>query len=194
MMQELLESLRIDELVSGRGDDCARGLNSLAEICCSEGNFGAGLKYIQEARSLVPADDFNLLGNVLNSEAYFLLTLERYQEALLVREKLKDLCLRQYGPNHPNYATSLINTAILYAKLKQMSLAVDLASKAVAMFLKILGPSHPYTQNAQNDLADFQKALTDPEMKEQLVSKSRMCNIDGCNTVKENMSVVVSNA
>ena len=184
-----LESLRISELVSGRGKEYATGLHSLAAICRSEGDFDAGLKYVQTARSLVSPENFGLLGVVLNLEAILLKELERYQEALPIREKHMDLSLRIYGPNHHEYAVALVNAAQLYAKLKQMPSAVDLTSKAVAIFMKTLGPSHPNTRNAQNQLADCQKALTDPDLKKQLSSKSdRMCNIDGCHTVKEFMN------
>ena len=184
-----LESMRISELISGRGEDYARGLYSLAEICCSERDFDAGLNYIQEARSLVSPENFGLLANVLNLETILLKELGRYQEALVVREKEKDLTLRVYGPDHPNYATSLSNIAQLYAELKQMQSAVDLTSKAVAIYMKTYGPSHSFTQAAQKNLVYFRKALTDPDLKNQFAStKNRMCNIDGCNTVEENMN------
>ena len=183
----ILESMRISELVSGRSNDYATGLVSLAQICREEGDFDAGLKLIQEARSLVSPENFGLLANVLNLETILLKELGRYQEALVVGEKQTDLTLRVYGPDHPQYATSLSNTAQLYAKLKQVPLAVDLASKAVAIFMKTYGPSHSYTQIAGSDLEMYQKSLTDPTLKNELASKDRMCNIDGCNTVKKNM-------
>ena len=45
------------------------------------------------------------------------------------------------------------------------------------------------TRNAREFLVKYQKALTDPDLKNQLASKSdRMCSIDGCNTVKEKMN------
>ena len=130
----ILESMRITEVVSGRGNDYAHGLHSLAGICYNEGDFGAGLRHIQEARSLVSGDNLGLLGMILNTEALYLSSMERYQESLLVREKIKDLSLRELGPNHPNYATSCLNTAHLYAELKQIPSAVDLASKALAIY------------------------------------------------------------
>ena len=185
----ILECMRISELVSGRGNEYATGLHSLAVICYREGNLAAGLKHVQDARSLVSADNSGLLGKILNSEARFLMELERYQEALLVGEKQKDITLQITGPNHPIYATSLSNAADLYAKLKQLPSAVDLLTKAVAIYAKTLGPSHADTQSAQNDLAYYRKALTDPDLKNRIAStKNRMCNIDGCNTVRENMN------
>ena len=184
----VLESLRISEVVSGRGEDYARGLNSLAQIHYQEGDFDAGLKHVQKARSFISAENSRLLVDVLNMEALLLMDLGRYQEALVVREKEKQLSLEIDGPNHPDYATSLLNTAKLYAKLKQMQPAVDLTSKALAIRLKTFGPLHPLTQTAQNELADYQKALIDPEMNKMLApTKNRMCNIDGCHTVEESM-------
>jgi tetratricopeptide (TPR) repeat protein len=184
----ILESMRISELDSGRGFDYVNGMYTLAEICHTEGDFDAALKRIQEARSLVPADDLGLFGVILNLEAALLMKLKRYQEALVVREKQMELCLRVHGPNHHEYAVSLHNAAGLYAKLKQTQSAVDLASKAVAIYMKTFGPSHSYTQVAGSDLEIYRKALTDPDLKNQLASKSRMCNIDGCHMVKENMN------
>ena len=185
----ILESLRIDELVSGRGDYYVAGLHSLAVICRREGDFGAGLKHIQEARSCVSAENLNLLANVLNMEAILLEDLGRYQEALIAGEKEVELSLRLYGPNHPDYATSLSNMAHLYSELKQMQPAVDLATKALAIYVITFGPSHPRTQNAQNQLVKYRRALTDPVLKNELApTKNRMCNIDGCHTVKENMN------
>jgi tetratricopeptide (TPR) repeat protein len=182
------ECLRIDELVSGRGDDYAFGLHSLAGICRSEGDFDAGLKHFREARSCVSGDNLYLLGSVMNSEALLLVNLGRYQEALVVREKAMEICLRLYGSNHPNYATSLANSAHLYAKLKQTQRAFDLMTKAVAIYMKVFGPLHPRTQEAHNFLAEYQKALIDPALKNELApTKNRMCNIDGCNTVEESM-------
>ena len=183
-----LESMRIAERVSGRGDEYAMGLNSLAEICCREGDFVAGLKHIREAGSLVSAENLDLLVNLLNMEAVLLGNLGRYQEALVAREKDKEISLRIYGPDHPSFATSLTNTSQLYATLKQMQPAVDLTTQAVAIRLKSLGPSHPHTQDALNDLALYREALTNPGLKNELApTKNRMCNINGCHTVEESM-------
>ena len=184
----VLESLRISELVSGRGDDYATGLSLLADICRREGDFDAGLRHVQKARSLISAENLRLLGAILNLEAHLLMKLGRYQEALLVREKALDVTLRVNGPNHPEYATGCLNAADLYAELKQTQPAIDLGTKALAIFMKTFGPLHPLTRTAQKNLARYRKALTDPEVSKMLVtSKNRMCNIEGCNTVEESM-------
>ena len=169
--------MRVDELVSGRGNDYAEGLTTLADICLSERDFESGLKHIQEARYILATDGFALLGMVLNMEALLLERLERYQEALLMREKQKEYCLQSIGPNHPNFANTLSSTASLHARLDQMQSAVDLASEAIVIYMKTLGPSHPSTQGARERLAEYQEALTDPDLKNELASKSdRMCN------------------
>ena len=184
-----LESMRITERVFGRGDNYARGLYSLAIICRMEGDFDVGLKHIREAHSLLSAERPDLLGAILNEEATLLMELERYQDALFVREKEKEFSLRFLGPNHPQYAVCLCNAAMLYAKLKQVPLAIDLVAKALAIHMDVFGPSHPFTQNVQDQLLDYRKALIDPKIKNQLASKShRMCNIDGCHIVKEKMN------
>ena len=69
-----------------------------------------------------------------------------------------------------------------------MDRTADLMTKALAIRVKTLGPSHPSTQDARDDLACYRRALIDPELKNKLSESHRVCSIDGCNTVKEKMN------
>ena len=187
------ECLRMYEAVSGRSSDgYIQGLSVLADILHSTGDFEDGLKCIEEARSLFPAADSKLFLSILNTHAMLLRGVKRFQEALLAREEALALSLRLHGPDHPEYGATCINAAILYAQLNQFARAIALAKQALAIHTKIFGPSHPTTQNTRNGIVYYQKALTDPAMKKQLVSSDRVCNIDGCNKVEKFMDRCMS--
>ena len=183
-------SLKIIEKVHGRGEEYADGLEILAGIEYAEGKYKMALKHIEEARSLIKPDGSpNLLVRLLNMHAILLTEVKQFQKAVLVRGEELAFRLKISGPNHPEFANSLANAAFLYARLKQMDQAFDLATKALAIRMKTLGPSHPLTQQARYDLACYQKALIDPEVKKKIASEShRMCSVEGCITVKEKMN------
>ena len=147
------------------------------------------MRLVVEVRSLLPPLEDELFLNVLNVHASLLKSTERYQEALLVREKQLAMSLRVEGPDHPQYATSCMNAANLYTRLKQIDQAIEMAKKALAIRTKTFGASHPLTQSTQATLAEFRQTRSDPEISGRLVSKSdRMCNVKGCQIVKKKMS------
>ena len=184
-----LECLAICEQLFGRAEGYVNVLMTLAETSFGESNYEKGLQVVKTARSLCPKEDCSLLSNILNLQANFLMALNRYPETLEIRIEAMSLCRRLCGSDHPDFATSLQNAAILYARLKQTEKAVELASEAVAIYTKFLGTSHPSTMRTQMYLTEFKRALTDPTAKKQLASKSdRVCNVTGCNKVEKNMS------
>ena len=183
-------SLKITERVCGKGERYASGLETLAGIEYEEGKYEKGLKHIEQARSLMKPDfDLRVLASVLNMHALLLTEMKQYQKAVLLREEELAHTLRLYGPDHPDYATSLLGAAFLYAKLKQPDRAVYLAAKALAIRMKTFGASHPSTQDTRKVLAVCQRALNDPELKKNIASEShRVCSVDGCHTVQNKMN------
>ena len=185
-----VKSLELYEQDSGRTQNYIQGMDTLALIFVSEGKLKEALKLIEEARSLYkPQFDPGALAAVLNTHALILETMERYQDAVLASEEALALRVRIDGLNHPNYAASCLHAAFLYMRLKQVDRAVDLATRALDIYMRTIGPSHPLTNGARAFLANYQKALINPDIKKALASKSdRMCNIGGCHTVQKNMS------
>ena len=174
------ESMKISKPPSGLEESYTDGLYILANIAHDAQDYEEGLRLIVEARSLLPSVASDSLANVLNLHALLLTRVERYKEALPIRQKLMAFTLRLNGPNHPQYATSCLNAAHLFGKLNQMQEAIVLAKKALAISQSDL---------ARSDLAGYEKALIDPATKKKLASKSdRMCNADGCGRVKKNMN------
>ena len=184
------QSLKFSEKLSGHSEGYIEGLNTLASISYFERDFEGALKLVEEARALFkPEYDSGILAMLLNLHSNILTSMGRYQDALIAREKNTEMCLRLDGPNHPNYATNCLNIAELYSKLKQAGKAVDFATKSVLIRTKAFGPSHPTTQMARAVLSVYQRALTDPDVKKEMASKSdRMCSVDGCSIVKKSMN------
>ena len=189
-----LQSMKIYEQLFGRSTGYINGLLILADISRGQGDDEGGLKHIEEARSLLPPDEeSNTLANVLNSHAMLLKKLGRFEEALEIRLEQMAPSLRLNGPNHPEYATSCHNAGILYAMLNQMQKAIDLEEKALAIYMKTFGPSHEVTLRIQKELASYQLALTDPEIKKRFVkTRDRMCSIDHCHSIEKGMNRCMS--
>ena len=184
-----LESLRISEALAGGEGDCFDGLIILAEISYGKGDYEIGLEQITDLRSRMqkkPDFDFGLLGALLEVHALLLAAVERFEEALIIWQQMAAFV----GMDHPNYARSCLHSAQLFATLKQTAKAVREAERAFAIRKNAFGESHTLTREAQKALANYTKALTDPDLKKQLASKlHRLCNIDGCNTVEEKMGI-----
>ena len=113
-------SSKIIEEVYGKGDAYVFGLEVLAEIEYAEGKYKEGLKRVEEARSLMkPEGNPYILARILNLHALLLTEMEQYQKAVLVQEEELALRFKINGPNHPDYAVTLRNAALLYAKLNK---------------------------------------------------------------------------
>ena len=190
----VLKSMEIYEHASGRsGEGYISGLKTLADILLHQDDFKGALKHVLAAKALLPPTDSRLLGNLLNLQAACLANLNRYQEALIVRIEMLALSRRVDGPNHTNFAAVCQATSKLYAQLNQMKEAVSLARQAHTIYVKTLGPAHVATQHLLEQLYHYEKALTDPAIKKQIVpTKNRMCNIVGCNVVEESMNRCLS--
>jgi tetratricopeptide (TPR) repeat protein len=69
-----------------------------------------------------------------------------YKEALAINKKV-------LGENHPDYATSLNNLAMLYDAMGNYTAAEPLFKEALAIYKKVLGENHPDYAMSLNNLA-----------------------------------------
>src|SRR5207237_7527256 len=67
----------------------------------------------------------------LDSEVVVLFNAADYAKAIPVAQKAIDAAKNQFGVNHPNYASSLNNLALLYATIGQIEKAEPLYFKAI---------------------------------------------------------------
>ena len=186
-----LKSVEIHEQIDGRIQPHIFSLETLASILDDQGEFEEGLRRIEDAISLLTSqDNQSFLTRLLNQQGDFLIELERYEQAAVVRNKHMELSLRLDGPDDEKYADVCLRSAELYVKVKQISWAIDLAKRAHAIWIKIFGPSHWRTEYAQRLIVKYKKALIDPEVKKRLVSKAdRMCSYYECGKVEKKMGI-----
>ena len=163
-------------------------------ISRDQGHLEEALKQILKVRSLLPANVLvRVLAHVANLHGLILIDMKLYQDALLVSVEELDCARRTDGENHPMFAACCHNVAYLHMKLKQVDRAIEYAAKCLAIYAKVLGPSHPDTQEARLSLKLYQKALANPVVKNGLASKSdRACNYLDCKNVEKCMQKCLS--
>jgi tetratricopeptide (TPR) repeat protein len=72
----------------------------------------------------------------------------RYNDAKPLFLQSLDIRKRQLGTDHPDFAQSLNNLALLYESQGKYLEAEDLAKQALIIYQNRLGNEHPNTQNA----------------------------------------------
>lgn len=187
----MLESMRIEEENFGRSMGYAAGKYRLADIAFEMGEFESVLRHLDDGlhflnpNSTHPADYLNL-------RAMALIRMGRLQEAVNVRLKSLILVEEFEGTNHPNYAGTLANTAILYANLKQWAMAVEMQKQAIEIRMKMLGPQHPDTISSLQYLLLFENGSI-PEVKKLITpTLDRICSVPNCNKVERAMTRCMS--
>ena len=86
---------------------------------------------------------------------------QEYAKALPIRLEEVELSRKQFGEEHPEYATSLYNQGALLLKLRQPRAAVECFSKALAIREAKLPPSHPSITKTLGLLASARRARCD---------------------------------
>ncbi|HEY6341789.1 MAG TPA: tetratricopeptide repeat protein [Bryobacteraceae bacterium] len=89
-----------------------------------------------------------------------------------VLERASSLVVRDWGPDHPNAATSLNNLAELYRAQGGYAQAEPLYRRALAIWEKALGPDHPYTAISVNNLGALYYAQGRYEQAEPLYQRA----------------------
>ena len=74
----------------------------------------------------------------------------RYEEALVQFQKALEVFLAVYGHEHSLVASLYQNIAAVYEKQGKQAQAIEMATKAYDINLKVLGPSHPSTQQLKS--------------------------------------------
>jgi len=148
-----LEDARITRIGEPE-DPRARFLHTRAAIEQVAGKYEQALAHEMESLeavlkldgdlSLSTADAEDQLGNVLVSMARYDEALRYFNKALTIREQV-------LGPEHPDVATSLNNTALDY--LERYGEALDVLHRALAIEEKIFGPESPKLATTLNNLA-----------------------------------------
>jgi tetratricopeptide (TPR) repeat protein len=108
---------------------------------------------------------------------------QMFERALVLRLDEIFLARILHGEDHPEYAMSLYNAAWLYSKLKLPEKACSYAERALAIRQKKLGPRHPHTIQAAEELKLYRRAVNDEEVARKMASDQRLCS--RCSTVRK---------
>ena len=95
----------------------------------------------------------------LNSRMVTLYQQGKYAEAIPLAERAVTLARRHLGEEHPYYATSLNNLAVLYTSMGRYEDAEPLYQKAMEIRRRVLGEEHPYYATSLNNLAGLYESM-----------------------------------
>ena len=79
----------------------------------------------------------------------------KFQEAISLQEQELAWTERNYGPDHPDTATSLNDLAVLYLSQGAYAKAEPFFLRALTIWEKALGPDHPDTAQSLKNLAEL---------------------------------------
>ena len=100
-----------------------------------------------------PTQTQETLWNELNAKFITLYQQGRYSEAVKPAKEALTVAENTFGPNHPNFATSLNNLAELYHSQGKYAQAEALHKRALAIVEKALGPEHPHVATVLENMA-----------------------------------------
>ena len=129
----------------------ARPLYNLGETCRRLGRYAEALEYLEEARRLREealgpghvqvADALGAIGSVRQATGRLVEAEAAHGEALRIRRAA-------LGAEHEATATSVFNLALLRRDMGRLGEARAGAEEARAVFVRRLGPAHPYALEA----------------------------------------------
>ena len=82
----------------------------------------------------------------------FLYNYSFYDEALKVFERAEEMCIQEFGKEHPSIAVSYNNIGVIYEKAADYDKALGYHMKAVEIREKVLGKEHPHTALSYNNI------------------------------------------
>jgi CHAT domain-containing protein/tetratricopeptide (TPR) repeat protein len=108
----------------------------------------------------------------LNDEAHRLERAGKYDEALRLVERVREIREAILGADHPDFATSLKDLAILYYNKDEYAKADALLQRSLAIMERALGPEHPRTASPLNSLAILYGGRGDLAIAEPLLRRA----------------------
>lgn len=126
----------------------AQQAHTLGEVLTDAGRFEEAIASFGKARAQLEAlpqasaIDPEALTSVLNQQSHALALMGRFAEARAGFERALKLDTRAHGPTHLEVATDLHNLAWLSLREGDPATALDVAAKARALRLQVLGPRH----------------------------------------------------
>jgi tetratricopeptide (TPR) repeat protein len=143
---------------------------------CRIGRYSEALALLEDAynirldalgpQHILVAHALTCIGGVYSCTGRHAEALERYQKDIAIRRAL--------DPDHFTLALSLRNSASARACLGQNDLAIQECGEAHVIFLRQLGPLHPFTIKTQQMLANIASDDSEAMCRKQVPSPSRV--------------------
>ncbi len=95
-----------------------------------------------------------------------------FEKGIIIGEEAVTLAKKEFGENHPRYATSLNNLAGLYSNLSQYEKAESMYIRAKDLYKKALGETHPNYATSLNNLAELYVSMGHDNKAEPLFIQS----------------------
>ena len=174
----VLESM--DLLKNDKDDHHSRGFNFtlLGVICQMEEDHARAVDFFELARKEHVGKSLEM-ANLLHVMACSYEKLGHFERATKLADDAHALLLQNVGPNHGDYASSLINLIPNRIRMKQLACAAEMAREAFEVRVKIYGSDNAMTQLAL-DWAECLEECDDPddcELYEDFpLLDYRMCN------------------
>lgn len=160
-MEEKIKATKEKKQLSAAGIIAQKGILANTQLRYQE----AADAY-QSAAKLVPASHQELQANYLNEAGVAYRYAGAYHQAKSLFEEALAIRERVFGPQHPDYATSLNNLADLYQSEGEYDKALPLFEQVIKTFAQMLGEQHPDYATSLNNLAflyksqgEYEKAL-----------------------------------
>jgi CHAT domain-containing protein/Tfp pilus assembly protein PilF len=96
----------------------------------------------------------------------------KFEEAIPIGEKLREIYKNKYGENDTNYAGILTDIAQIYQEANKYDKADSLMQKTIEIYEKIFGPEHPKYADAVNNLGELYDIQRKYALAEPLYRKS----------------------
>lgn len=132
---------------------CTRG-----SIAFDRNDYASAVALLVRALELIPEDQREKRGQVYNVLSLSHQEMGNYAAAMHNRHLEMGLVEAHFGARHPEFATSLESLADLYVDMRARAKALTITAQVIDIRGEKLGDSHTAFLEAQDDLAETQKA------------------------------------
>jgi tetratricopeptide (TPR) repeat protein len=133
--------------------EAARILAQQGELANTQLKYADAGSYYQQAAELLPAGYEKDKGRYFNNAGTGFYEAGKYEQALPLLKEASEIWGQVLGKEHPHYATSLNNLALLYKSQGKYEEALPLYREALKIKEQVLGKEHPDYVRSLNNLA-----------------------------------------
>jgi len=169
-----LDALRVREKISERTGEFSEIINSLHSIAFlyeSYGEYEKAASYAEAAMEISDDDDDLLIG-----ACHYLASLyervEKYEQALLLYDRVQEFILRQANREHSAYLNIAYRRANLLVQVNRPREALECHEEIRALFQNISGKKHIFYANCLRNMALLHNGLGEDDEAESLILES----------------------